>query len=82
MKPSKPLPDVQVGQIWEDYDSRTRHHTNRRLLRVDAFEKFIHPDGHPRVICTVLESDRQVVIQVRRFKPTATGYRLIKEVKL
>jgi hypothetical protein len=76
------MPDVRPDQVWADNDPRSVG----RTLRVDQIE-----DG--KATCTVLTNrdaadlndwgtdmrGRTVSIKVSRFKPTSTGYRLIKD---
>lgn len=76
----KTQPDVRPGQVWADNDARV----GTRLLRVEALTwkrgvpsvecVRVHPFTHCQV------SERRTTIAVRRFKPTSTGYRLVKDV--
>lgn len=68
---------VQPGQVWADNDARM----HGRTIAVDAI------DGD-KAVCTVLapaygnpngRSGQTVRILLRRFKPTSTGYRLIRD---
>lgn len=73
----KEMPKVKVGQVWEDCDKRAKG----RTLRIDS----ISDDGQ-YAQCTVLtgtnsKSSRnghvpKTRVSIRRFRPTATGYRL------
>ncbi|WP_137726494.1 hypothetical protein [Prescottella subtropica] len=72
-----PTPAPAAGQVWADNDPRV----HGRTIAVDAI------DGD-KAICTVLvpaydnpngRSGHAVKIAVRRFKPTSTGYRLIRD---
>lgn len=68
---------VQPGQVWADNDARMAG----RTIAVDSI------DGE-KAVCTVLapsydnphgRSGHTVRIMLRRFKPTSTGYRLIRD---
>lgn len=69
--------EVQIGQVWADNDTRTEGRTvkveeingDKAVCRVLA-PPFDYPQG--RVGHTTK-------IAIRRFKPTSTGYRLIRE---
>lgn len=69
--------DVQVGQVWADNDPRVAG----RTIKVEAI------DGN-KAVCRVLatpfdypqgRTGHTTKIALRRFKPTTTGYRLIRE---
>lgn len=74
--------EVRPGQVWADNDPRSAG----RTLRVDAI------DGN-KAVCTILTNTdstlvywqqrdmrgRQTRISLARFKPTRTGYRLVKD---
>lgn len=60
------LIDIQVGQVWEDADPRSRG----RYLVVEAVE-----EGY--VGCQVLKTGKKTRICRNRFKPSSTGYRLL-----
>ena len=67
--------EVKVGQVWEDYDSRYRsgEHARRRvkILEIKDGRALVqHPSG----------TGRKTKIRVNRFRPTATGYKLIEDV--
>jgi hypothetical protein len=67
------LPDVRVGQVWADNDSRSAG----RILRVDAVDvRYAY--------CTVLtaarsggRAGRRTRIALERMRPISTGYRLV-----
>ena len=68
------LPDVREGDVWADNDRRARENPPRkRVVRVNdiyiAVRK-VRPDGSP--------FGTEALIQRRRFRPTATGYRLVE----
>lgn len=71
---------VKVGQLWEDNDPR---HRNTRTLRIDSF--IGKHSGELAAECTVFEmvdkmftsTGRKVTVLIRRFKPTANGYKLV-----
>jgi hypothetical protein len=65
---------VKIGQLWQDNDPRYK---KVRTLRID--ELWVNSRGELRARCHVLETGRAAFIAVRRFKPTSTGYRLVKE---
>jgi hypothetical protein len=76
-------PDVRIGQVWADNDKRSAG----RTLRIDHIGDEDH-DGYavpPYASCTVLTNKpgrrtrHQVAIRLSRFKPNATGYRLLSE---
>jgi hypothetical protein len=67
------FPEVRVGQVWADNDSRS----SGRTLRVDAVDvRYAY--------CTVLtagepggRTGRHTRIALERMRPTSTGYRLV-----
>lgn len=66
-------PVVKVGQVWQDNDSR--HTSFIRLIEVkrvvgDIVECVSRAEG----------KERNVKINVMRFRPTASGYKLYKDV--
>ena len=66
-------PEVKVGQVWQDNDSR--HTSFIRLIEVkkivgDVVECISRAEG----------KERNVKINIMRFKPTSTGYKLYKDV--
>lgn len=78
----QPLPDVRPGQVYADNDARSAG----RTIRVDAIEG-------DKAVCTVLTNadyyqgdswqrdarGHSTRISLKRFKPTSTGYRLVKD---
>lgn len=67
-------PVVRVGQVWEDWDSRFRANQHRRLLGIIRVEgKYAYCDG--------LSTGKKTRIRLDRFKPNASGYRLVSEAK-
>lgn len=71
------LPDVQIGQIWQDNDPRLK---TVRLLRVTAIATRRTGPCESSARCTVLGTQKQVWIKVRRFRPTSTGYKLVEAI--
>lgn len=69
---SIPMIPVKVGQVWQDYDSRQRKKKNPRLVTV---QKIDHGVAH----CTQTGSKRIAKIKITRFRPTATGYKLVQD---
>jgi len=65
--------EVKVGQVWEDWDSRSRAAGLRRKLKVleivDGKALVQHPSGQ----------GNKTRIRLDRFRPTANGYKLISE---
>lgn len=74
-----PLPDVRVGQVWEDNDSRSKGRTFRVTSvegDVVVVENLTRTGGG-----SLLPGAKRVNrIQRKRFKPTSTGYRLREDV--
>lgn len=70
--------EVRVGQVWADNDKRSEG----RRLRVDEVSSThatVTPvDVHGQPTPSVLRA-RRTRIRLDRFKPTATGYRLVEE---
>lgn len=67
-------PEVRVGQLWRDNDSRNRA---PRFVRVTGIEQY-------RAVCEAWYEEpgatsRTVRIRLDRFRPTSTGYRLIED---
>jgi len=65
---------VARGQVWIDNDPRCR---GIRTMLVKGI--ILHAVRGPMAVCQVLETGRIVKILVRRFRPTASGYKLVKE---
>ena len=65
--------EVKVGQVWEDWDSRSRAAGLRRKLKVleivDGKALVQHPSGR----------GNKTRIRLDRFRPTANGYKLVSE---
>lgn len=74
------MDNVKVGQVWIDNDYRT---SGRRCVCVNQIngDKALCAVGtyDPSTKTPVAWTSRQTTISLRRFKPTATGYRLVKE---
>ena len=66
--------EVKVGQVWEDWDIRTRVSGPRRRIKImeikDGRATVQHPSG----------TGTKTKIRVDRFKPTTTGYKLVEDV--
>jgi hypothetical protein len=62
-------PTVEVGQIWIDNDSRYRGEPLRRVRVVSVAE------GDAALVENCA-TGRRSIIAFKRFKPTASGYRL------
>ena len=65
--------NVAKGQIWQDNDPRYEDEYKRTL-------EVLEVDGD-YAICKNIQSGRTSKIKLSRFKPTSTGYRLIKDAK-
>ena len=73
-KPEKPANPykVAIGQIWEDCDLRTlKEGKSPRTLTITR----VYSDRGYSVANT--SNNRTVEVRLDRFKPTATGYRLL-----
>jgi len=75
-----PAPTVRPGQVWADNDKRTSSDPRgQRYI-------YVHSVGHDgRATCEAWYGDecgnsRTVRIRLDRFRPTATGYRLVTDV--
>jgi len=66
--------EVKIGQVWEDWDLRSRGAMYRRQIKVleivDGKAVVMSPGGY----------GRKTRIKLERFRPTSTGYRLISGV--
>jgi hypothetical protein len=67
-------PVVKVGQVWEDWDSRFRDSQQRRLISIERI------DG-AYAYCSGLSTGKKTRVRVDRFRPTASGYRLVSEAE-
>ena len=68
---------VKVGQIWLDYDCRYRNYppVYKEIVKIEedyAYVEGFKADNPHRVIS-------KSRINLKRFKPNSTGYKLIKE---
>lgn len=74
---------VEVGQIWADCDRRSRGR-EIQVVRVDGPEFGIDPCATCKVIKNsdrlshIPPNGRMVRIQLRRFKPSSTGYKFLR----
>jgi hypothetical protein len=77
--------DVKPGQLWLDNDKRNRA---PRFVRVTSIREITDPFKHYKYEVATCEAwydepgskSRTVQIRVDRFKPIATGYRLVEDV--
>lgn len=66
---------VRVGQVWQDWDSRWRKSFyHPRYIEI----KSISGDGQ-YAICENMNTLKETKIRADRFKPTSTGYKLVKQ---
>lgn len=86
---SSAVPNVQVGQVWEDCDPRAKGRLVL-VLRLPAMD--VPNPGEGKVMVEVLRSrdkaggpedartrGRRRSIKLRRFRPISTGYRLVED---
>lgn len=75
-------PEVKVGQIWQDYDSRFRGRETARLVCV--MEIVDVPKPYAKVVVSYNDGmnwwPRVWRIRLDRFKPNSTGYQLVGNV--
>lgn len=64
---------VKVGQVWEDNDSRLGAGAHRRSFKV------LEIIGERALVVTLNGVSRKTKIKLDRFRPTATGYRLVQD---
>lgn len=64
------MPEVKIGQHWKDNDPRN---FDRTLEIVSVDSRFAH--------CKNTRTGRVTRISLQRFKPTRTGYVLIKDIQ-
>ena len=70
--------EVQIGQIWQDWDTRYRQDKHPRLLKVvDIWTLPITLTTY--ITCRNLKTGRYSEINIKRMKPTSNGYKLVKE---
>ncbi len=71
------VPQVRVGQVWKDNDKRIgeRYLVVRKIEGDRAFCCLCDSQGYPSGLA------RQPVVRIllRRFRPTSTGYVLVKD---
>lgn len=66
-----PKVEVKVGQVWRDWDSRSRDSETPRLVVIEKIEG-------DHAICFLKgaqESKRRTKIKLSRFRPISTGYK-------
>lgn len=73
--------ELQIGQVWRDWDSRQRNDFPLpRMLKIVEFT-----ETHARCEVGTLVGDQfrqtggHTKIRKDRFKPTSTGYKLVKD---
>lgn len=71
------LPRVAEGQVWADNDKRCegRHVYVAHVDETHATVDQCRPDG------TVMPRARRTRIRLDRFRPTSTGYRLVRDAE-
>lgn len=74
-------PAVRVGQIWQDCDRRSPGRY-LRVIDLDAGRAVVRQIAYNPVdrIAAELPGCRPTRIRLDRFRPTATGYRLVEDV--
>lgn len=77
MKASE-TPDVRPGQVWADNDKRSAGRHVRIDLVDETHASVTTCDAQGNPSPSVL-SARRTRIRLDRFRPTATGYRLVKD---
>jgi hypothetical protein len=66
--------EVKVGQVWKDYDIRSRSDAGARLIKILSIE-----NGKATVQCPTGRG-RKTKVRLDRFRPTSTGYALVTDV--
>lgn len=77
---TKPLPDVRVGQVWEDNDWRSRTMGSPRRVRVVNMPPRIEEYANPEYIGVTVENvetGKRSTVRLGRFRPNSTGYRMV-----
>ena len=69
--PPKPLPDVRVGQLWQEVDPRFPDLQHRRVMHVSS----------DLVLLTCANEKRVSVCSRKRFNGRRGGYRLVQDVE-
>jgi hypothetical protein len=72
------MTEVKVGQIWKDNDKRM---SERWLRVVRVADGFAWCENVERHWAAWVATGKQTVLAVKRMRPTATGYALVKEAK-
>ena len=76
------MTEVKVGQIWKDNDKRKGILLPERWLRVvRVADGFAWCEEVERHWADWVATGKQTVLAVKRMRPTATGYALVKEAK-
>lgn len=77
--------EVKVGQIWQDWDIRSRNpRTARQVKVVEIDPAYWASDKGYAFVVTSHDGGRRWGTQrrrilLRRFRPTSTGYKLVKD---
>lgn len=71
-------PAVRVGQVWQDADPRAEGR-RLRVVEVGATHAAVELVA-PREPVSNARPGRRTRIRLDRFRPTSTGYRLVKDV--
>ena len=76
------MTDVRAGQIWADNDKRSAGRT-LRIVEVDETHAIAEEIAYSETTGRTrhLPNARQTRIRLDRFKPTSSGYRLLKDAK-
>jgi len=67
--------DLEIGQIWQDWDIRFRNSETPRLIEIINFPNDL------MVQVQNIDTGRKSVISKHRMKPNATGYKLVENIK-
>ena len=70
---AKSIPVVTIGQVWEDNDPRHFIKRQVEIVSLDATHAVC------RTLTGVKDRMRETRIRLDRFKPTSTGYRLVRQ---
>lgn len=59
----------KIGQVWQDNDPRVTYRRELTIERIEGEYAFCKGPG-----------GRQLRVKLKRLRPTASGYRLVKDV--